>query len=356
MKNQWMIYGANGYSAQLAIEKAVGQGYKPILAGRNQDAIKALAESYGLEARVFSLNEQTAVAAQLSDVKIVSHCAGPFSETAAPMMRACIESGTHYTDITGEIEVFELAQGLDGEAREAGVVLCPGVGFDVIPTDCIAAALKAEMPDATHLCLGFQGLNVLSPGTAKTMVESISEGMKVRRNRKIIQVPPSFEARKIDFGSGARSASVIPWGDLATAYWHTDIPNITVYTPRQSGKASDLLLPVVQKLMSSRTLKNFARKRIEKSVQGPDEQVRASGDTEVWGEVTNDQGDKVTCRATTPNGYTVTMDGIILTAAFFLEYQGDGGCFTPSQLMGAQLIERLPGAGALVIERTTSSP
>ena len=76
----------------------------------------------------------------------------------------------------------------------------------------------------------------------------------------------------------------------------------------------------------------------------------------MWGEVTNDQGDKVTCRATTPNGYTVTMDGIILTAAFFLEYQGDGGCFTPSQLMGAQLIERLPGAGALVIERTTSSP
>jgi len=354
MKSHWMIYGANGYSAQLAIEKAVERGDQPILAGRSRATIETLATTHGLQARVFNLDDQESIVEQLADVQVVSNCAGPFSATAEPMMRACIAAGTHYTDITGEIDVFELSQHLDDEARHAGVVLCPGVGFDVIPTDCIAAALKDALPDATRLCLGFEGMNALSPGTAKTMVESISAGMKVRKNHDIIRVAPSFEAREIDFGAGSRSASVIPWGDLATAYWHTRIPNISVYTPRRTGKTTDLLLPLVQKLMSSKAVQTFARNRIERRLQGPDEQARASGRTRLWGEVTNDRGDAVTCRSTTANGYTVTMDGILLTAAFFLDYEGPGGCFTPAQIMGADLIEKLPGSTALNIERTTS--
>jgi len=347
MKSQWMIYGANGYTAQLAIEKAVAQGRTPILAGRNASAIQPLAETHGLESRIFSLAEPEQIAENLKDVKVLSHCAGPYSATAEPMMRACIHSGAHYTDITGEIDVFLLSQSLDKEACASGAVLCPGVGFDVIPTDCVAAKLKEALPDATELDLGFKGNASLSPGTAKTMVEAISQGMKVLRNGELIRVSPSFESRSVDFGTGPVPATVIPWGDLATAYWQTGIPNISVYTPGRASKATELLLPIIQTVLKSTTVQRLAKQGIERRMTGPDEASRAKRSTHVWGEARNANGDCVSCTVETPNGYTVTMDGILLSAEFLLSYEGAGGCFTPAQLMGTNLVERLPGAGKL---------
>src|SRR3546814_3482070 len=120
---------------------------------------------------------------------LVLHCAGPFSATSAPMIEACLQAKAHYLDITGEISVFEHAQTQDARAKAAGIVVCPGVGFDVIPTDCVAAALKAALPDATHLALGFDSRSGFSPGTAKTSVEGLAQGGKVRENGHIRAVP-----------------------------------------------------------------------------------------------------------------------------------------------------------------------
>ncbi len=344
MKTEWMIYGANGYSAQLAAEKAVKLGLKPILAGRNKTAIEAVATRLGLQARIFDLSSVDVIAKHLEDVKVVSHCAGPFSATAEPMMQACIQAGTHYTDITGEIDVFESAQALDDAAKRAGVVLCGGVGFDVIPTDCLANYLVRALPDATELTMGFDGNMSMSPGTAKTTVENLSQGMKVRRNGKLVSVGRGFEMRTIDFGQGERLASTIPWGDLSTAYWQTKIPNISVYMPFSGGKLSIVLFPAIKKLLGLKKIQKFANRKIEARIKGPSEKARAAGDVAVWGEVKNAAGKTVTARIKVPNGYTVTMDGIIITAKYLLEHKGDGGCFTPSQLMGYELAEQLPGA------------
>lgn len=343
MKHEWMIYGANGYSALLAAEKAVQQGMQPILAGRNRQAIEPIANRLGLRFRLFDLSSIDNIVMQLADVKVVSHCAGPYSATAKPMIDACIKAGTHYTDITGEMEVFDFAQYRHSAAKQAGVVICNGVGFDVIPTDCMANRLKQALPDAIHLTLGFHAAMALSPGTAKTAVESLGQGMKVRRNGKLISVGRGYEMRTIDFGKGERLATVIPWGDLSTAYWQTRIPNITVYTPFKGSKAGIYLFPIVQGLMKLKTIQNFVKKKIEARVKGPDEKTREAGDTFLWAEAKNAAGKTVTVRLKTPNGYTVTMDGIIVTAKFLLEYEGEGGCLTPSQLMGSDLVEKLPG-------------
>src|SRR3546814_17052749 len=101
---------------------------------------------------------------------LVLHCAGPFSATSAPMIEACLQAKAHYLDITGEISVFEHAQTQDARAKAAGIVVCPGVGFDVIPTDCVAAALQAALPAATQLALGSDSPSAFSPATAQTPV------------------------------------------------------------------------------------------------------------------------------------------------------------------------------------------
>jgi short subunit dehydrogenase-like uncharacterized protein len=173
----WMIYGAYGYSARLIAEHAKDRGLTPVLAGRNGDKTKAVADEFGFEHRAFAFDDPELVAISLRDIDAVIHCAGPFSATSTPMLEACLSAGTHYFDITGEMDVFENAHSarVDAAAKHAEIVICPGVGFDVVPTDCIARALADELPDATELALGFHGDMNVSPGTAKTIVERLGD-------------------------------------------------------------------------------------------------------------------------------------------------------------------------------------
>ena len=154
----FLLYGANGYTGQLIAREAVVRGQRPILAGRNAEAVTALARQLGLEHRIFSLDDAAATCAGLEGVTAVLHCAGPFAHTARPMIDACLEARVHYLDITGEISVFEMAAVRDTEAMAAGVMLLPGAGFDVVPSDCLALHLHRRLPTATHLALAFHGI------------------------------------------------------------------------------------------------------------------------------------------------------------------------------------------------------
>lgn len=347
---RWMIYGANGYTGELIAREAARRGLQPVLAGRRRASIETLADTLGLEARAFGLDDADLLAGQVQGHALVLNCAGPFSATAAPMMEACLRAGAHYLDITGEIAVFEHAQSLDARARDAGVVLCPGVGFDVIPTDCVAAALKVALPDATHLALGFDSRSGFSPGTAKTSVEGLAQGGKLRRDGKIVSVPLAYEVRRIDFGDGEKDAMTIPWGDVSTAWYTTGIPNIQVFIPgsprmianaRRANYVRPLLrLPWVQKLIKA---------RIAKTVKGPSDETRAQMPTFVWGEAANARGEKKTARIRTANGYSLTITGSLAVVEHLLTAQPRGGAYTPARLVGADLVTRLPGSGALQI-------
>ena len=224
-----LIYGSNGYTGQLVVEEALAAGVRPILAGRSAAAIEAQAAKYGLDSEVFSLDDLGAMDAALSPATVVIHCAGPFSHTAQAMAEACIRTGTHYLDITGEIEVFEAMAALGDEAKRANVMLMPGAGFDVVPSDCLAAHLKARLPSATELTLAFKAIGKPSRGTATTMIENLHKGGFVRRDGVITKVPSAWKKMNIDYGEGPELSMTIPWGDVSTAFYSTGIPNIEVY-------------------------------------------------------------------------------------------------------------------------------
>ena len=228
--SRWLIYGAYGYTGELIARLAAEQGLAPVLSGRSADKLAPLAEELGLQPRPVGLDDPAALDAALDGIDVVVHCAGPFSRTSTPMVDACIRTGTHYTDLTGEIEVFEACAARDGEAREAGIMLMPGTGFDVVPSDCLAAHLKARLPDATGLALGFAPRGaVVSRGTATTTVENLHRGTVVRRGGRLEQRRSGSMRRSIDFGRGPWSAMAVPWGDVSTAYHSTGIPDIEVY-------------------------------------------------------------------------------------------------------------------------------
>lgn len=346
----WMIYGAYGYSGELIAREAVRRGQTPVLAGRDAGKTRRLADELGLQGVSFDLDNVQHAAEQIKGMTLVLNCAGPFSVTARPMMNACIAAKAHYLDITGEIDVFELGQSLGELARKAGVVLCSGCGFDVIPTDCVAVALKEALPDATHLALAFSGSTRLSPGTAKTTVEGMAIGGKIRRNGKLDTVPLAHHHRKIDYGRGQRMSVAIPWGDVSSAFHSTGIPNVAVYVPgNRAMMASARLAYYLRPVLALGPVQKVLKAGIGKFIKGPDQQERDAMPTLVWGEVTNGRGKKKTARIKTANGYSVTITGSLAVIAFLLEHKPAGGAYTPASLVGHELITQLPGSGPMTI-------
>ena len=130
------------------------------------------------------------------------------------MVKACLQSQTHYLDITGEIEVFEKCYALHEQALKQEVALIPGVGFDVVPTDCVAKTLSEALPDATHLALGFRALGGISRGTLKTAVLHMDKGSWIRDNGALKR-SGTKQFKGSHFGASDEILfSGIPWGDL----------------------------------------------------------------------------------------------------------------------------------------------
>ncbi|HMM45241.1 MAG TPA: saccharopine dehydrogenase NADP-binding domain-containing protein [Candidatus Macondimonas sp.] len=344
MKTNILLYGANGYTARLILDHARQIGVPLILAGRNADRVRSVAREYGCESRIFDLTDVEAAAGHLGDIAVVLNVAGPFVRTAEPMARACLETGTHYLDITGEIPVFEALAALDGRAREAGVMLMPGVGFDVVPTDCLAAHLKRQLPDATHLTLAFRGLNRISRGTARTAVELGHEPGWVRVAGALQRVPLAYKTRTVDLGNGPLEAMTIPWGDVATAWYTTGVPHIETYLilPGAAIRWIRRCAPL-QGLLRYATVRGALQALIGRMLTGPDARARAGEAAVCWGEARSDAGRSARARLNVPNAYTLTAWTALEIARRVLAGEHRPGYATPAGVFGADFILTFDG-------------
>lgn len=342
MHDELLIYGANGYTGELITRYALERGMKPLIAGRNAAAIEALAKRHGLEYRVFPLTHRDRIDAGLDGIALVLHCAGPFSLTCLPMVEACLRNGKHYTDITGEIGVFQAIARLGSRAEEAGVMLMPGVGFDVVPTDCLAKHLRDRLPTATHLSLAFYGRGRMSHGTQATMTMNIGNGGAIRREGKIVRVPAAWKTREIDFGEVKKTAVTIPWGDVATASYSTGIPNIEVYTVVPPPSLRMLKLSrYLGWLFATKPFQSYLQKQIPAG--GPSDKERAEGTTLMRGEASDDNGKRVESRQQGPEGYTLTAIAALNIAEKILAGNFVCGYQTPAKVYGPDLVLEIYG-------------
>jgi len=341
-----LLYGANGYTGKLITRFAADYDLQPILAGRTEAKIQPLAEKHNLPYRIFDLNDTAALQQALSDVEVVLHAAGPFMHTARPMMEACLATQTHYLDITGEIPVFEMGNAFSAKAKAANIMLMPGTGFDVVPTDCLASYLNSQLPDATHLKLAFTSIGSgVSHGTALTMAENLGEGGAVRQDGKITRVPMGHKGMWIDFGVKKRYVMTIPWGDVSTAYYSTGIPNIETYMGiAPSTHRWVKLQKYFNWLLRTDFVRNLAKKRIEKQPAGPSDEQRKNANSLVWGEVRNAHGAIRQARLITPDGYTLTAHSSLMIAKKVLKGNAPTGFQTPSRAYGADLVLEVPNA------------
>lgn len=342
-----MVYGANGYTGRLVTAMAAARGQRPVLAGRDGDAVARLAAEFELDHLTVDLSDRAGLRAALREVDVVAHCAGPFTVTSAPMVEACLDTGTHYLDVTGELTVFDAVLATGPRAADAGVVLLTGAGFDVVPTDCLAGLLAAALPEPTGLELAFRAPGGTSRGTAVTGLSITAGGSFRRVDGQLVPTPFGHPRRVVPFPSRSRELGAITWGDLVTAYHSTGIENITVYGPApvrgHRGSAAAAVVPRLLRYGPARALAAWA---VRRRVTGPSPQTRADTVCEVWGEVRNDVGESRTASLIGPNAYDLTADAMVRAAGHLLAGTGPAGpippgAHTPATALGPDFVREL---------------
>jgi len=341
-----LVYGATGYTGRLVAAEAARQKLDVILAGRRLDRVEAVAGPLSLPARAATLDDDAGLRTLLEEVDAVLHIAGPFSATAEPMVQACLETGTHYLDVTGEIDVFEAIARRDEEARRRGVVLLPGAGFDVIPTDCAAvrAAARVDAPRTLRIAIAGATGGGVSRGTAKSLVEAVGQGLRVRRDGMIVKRPTGSLVRDFDVGAGPMRAVALPLADVATAWHSTGVPDIEAYMV-VSGPIPGLLrlTRLFEPLLRRRVVQDFLKRRAAAGPEGPTERDLDGVRTTIVAEVEGPGGAFARVLAETPSPYAFTAIGALECARRVAAGEAEPGFRTPAMAFGAELLETLPG-------------
>jgi short subunit dehydrogenase-like uncharacterized protein len=342
---KFLIYGSYGYTGSLIVEQAVKAGLRPLLAGRDQNQLRVQAEKFGLEYRAFSIEDSIALDSALLEVDAVLHCAGPFVLTFRQMAEACIRTKRHYVDISGEIEGFEALAALDEEAKRAGVMLLPGGGFDVVPSDCLIAYAAGKLAGATHVELYIKNIGSgISRGTARSGIENSHRQGRIRRGGRIVSVPNVWEAKDVDFGRGLTHLVTMGWGDVSTAFHSTGIPNVTVYMSFPAALITGMRLTRFSgPLLYTRAAKDFIKWIIGKFfASGPSRQQNENGFSLLIAEVT-DGKQTVRAKLQTPEAYYLTSLTSVEIMKNILADNLKTGFQTPSKVYGADFILHFAG-------------
>ncbi len=347
-----LVYGSYGYTGRLIVEEAIERGLEPVIAGRNVSKVETQANELGLEHRVFETTHAAIVARQLESIDCVLNCAGPFEATYEPIVDACLETETDYLDITGEISVFEAIAEKDEAAAAAGVTLLPGVGFDVVPSDCLGAHLAGALDDPTSLQLGFDSLGSPTIGTALSTLDGLAGGGMIREGGSLKSVGPAYSRQTIDFGEGDRAAVTIPWGDVSTAYRTTGIESVEFYMALPPAVIRALSLAGrLTPLLDSPPVKQTLESVLRRTVSGPSEDELESGVTRLWGRVTDGTTERV-ARLKTPNGYALTAKTAVECAKRTLAGDVPVGYQTPANAFGPEFVLSFDG----VVRRDAMKP
>jgi len=340
------IYGATGYSGRLIVQRALDRGLKPLIAGRNEEAIRLMAASNGLAWKLARVDDPASLLSLTAGAKVLVNAAGPFATTAGPLMDACIATGTHYLDITGDSATIEPTAQYHDRAVLTNVMLMPAAGFDVVASDCLLAHVARRLPGAVSLKLGFDKSEPTSTGSIKTILEMSGQGVRVRRNGSLVTVPPGSLAHVFDYGRGPERSLAVNLGDTSSAFFSTGIGNIETYM-RSSLQVwgANAVNQYWGWLLAAPPWQAALKTQMKWLARDPSPQERRAGWGILVGEARDANGRCARSRLHTGDVYWFTALSAVAVAERCLAGEWKPGFQTPSRVFGPDFVLALDGAG-----------
>lgn len=343
MRDRVLVYGGSGFTGRLLARSAGDQG-ATFLCGRDEQKLRLASSELGLDFRVAQLSEPEALDRALEDAAVLINAAAPFSVSAPPLIDACIRNKVHYLDVTGEVPIIHLASTRGAEAHRQGVMLMPAVGFDVVPSDCLAAHVLRRSRSPSRLFIGISGLELLTRGSARTIIDQIGEPIWVRRNGGLVQVPAGSLKRSFDYGDGGCESTAVSWADVASAYFTTGVPDITVYfeaTP--AVRMHEALLKLYGWAVPITPWRELLKATTQWMPEGPTESQRAASRAVIVAEIEDADGAVVRSRMRTPEAYSMTASAASAITKRVIAGDFEPGFQTPARVYGADFSLCLPG-------------
>lgn len=335
----FLIYGANGQTGQLVVDALLARGLKPVLGGRNDARVKALAEARGLRHRIFDLDDRNGLDHGISGFRLVVNLAGPFVGTSTALAQGCLRVGAHYADISAELADFRSLQPLAERASDSGVMLLPGIGFGFLITECLALHAWQRHRAAVQMQVGIRySHHGQSRGSLKTLLENPAlPGFRLEAGQ--LKSTAAFENQaEFDFGDGGRRrCASYPWRaealaiaastGLSTVETHIALPRLAQWLTRYPALAKN---PRIRKLLLG-------------SARGPSPKQLQQGRSWVVAQTVDENGRRQSSLLSGPDPYRCTADAVAWAAQQILAGRVQEGLATPAQLFGTEPLKALPG-------------
>ncbi len=318
-----IVFGATGYTGELAARALVARGAQPVLAGRNLDRVQSLATELGLDHAVADVEDPGTVTALVGPGDVLLSTVGPFERWGDPAVAAAVTAGAHYLDSTGEPTfIRRVFEQWGPRAKASNVALLTAMGYDYVPGNLAAALALADGGDrATAVDVGyfFSGRGTaasLSGGTRASLAGIMLEPSFAFRGGRIVTERNARAARTFRVDGADRTGVTVGGSEhFALPVDHPRLREVGVHlgwfgpvsrAMVAASAAGELVgrLPGVGNLWAK-----GAAALVKGSSGGPDEEARAGLRTVVVAEATDDAGRVVgRSRLDGPNPYTLTGD------------------------------------------------
>lgn len=343
MAARLLLYGATGFTGRRIAEAAVQRGLNFSIASRDPRSLKDLAGQLQLPWYAIDLCNSDSLDELVRDHDLVLNAAGPFHDTCIPVLEACLRSDSHYIDVSGELPSFARTLRYNQTARERGVMLMPGAGFVVAPSDCLALHVSQQLPEATSLRLAFSQIGNFSRGTLRAMANLAARETTVTRHGHLTTVPVGRLERFFDFGQGPSRSSAVAWADVLTAPRTAGYKNVEVYVEAdlirraalQGGAwSAEILHTTVGRKVSTFMSQWWPEGPTATALEGVERLIIAEAETH----------DRRLWRSTLrlPDGYLATPPIAVEIAARVLQGQIQPGFQTPAGVYGTDLLNCIP--------------
>lgn len=237
MKNSIAIYGAYGHTGKFIMAELHRQGYKLILSGRDYEKLLYLQQQYPDSViKAADISDSESLDNAFSETEIIINCAGPFLDTAEPIIQSALRLGIHYIDLSAEQRaVLDVFEQFSEQAKSKEILVIPAAAFYGGLGDLLSTALTKDWTDIDEINI-YIGLDSWHPTKGTRLTGDRNHYTRLTLKDNQLQELQPGSSIKWDFKNpiGIKDVVALPLSEIITISRHLKVKSINTFLSQNS--------------------------------------------------------------------------------------------------------------------------